>query len=115
MLFQRIFAKLDKVLQNILSLEEHGSMPGSDGAASEEYYYLFGPRCGLVRADGTLEIGSIFEIVHQYDVNGKLLRRRSRWNLRRRPGDRFVIGSLAVIREYRKSKEPKPSLGGMMN
>lgn len=101
MLIQRILAWLDQVLHSILRLEQHGHLPGWEGAAREEHFWLFGPRCALVREDGHMEIGGIFEVVHRYDEMGRLLLRRSRWKLRRQPGDRMLFDDMEITIAYR--------------
>ncbi len=98
---QRVLARIDQIVSSLFRLQEYEFKPGCQGATSERHYFNFGPYCGIVHADGSMEIGTIFEMVHLYDCLGKLLLRRSRWKLPRLPGDRFIYGRNAVTSAYR--------------
>ncbi|KKW22464.1 MAG: hypothetical protein UY64_C0001G0011 [Parcubacteria group bacterium GW2011_GWA1_51_12] len=113
---QKALACFDRLITAVLQLAYDSHEPGGDGAASEWHYYHFGPRCAIIRANGSMEIGSIFEVVHCYDASGKLLARRSRWKLRRFPGDRFIFGTKKVNEAYRNSPQYDPyPFGGFVN
>lgn len=99
---QRVLARVDRVVSSLLRLEEYEFRPGCNGVTSERHYFHFGFRCGIIHADGSMEIGTIFEIVHLYDCLGKLLLRRSRWKLPHLPGDRFIYGRNAMTSAYRR-------------
>jgi hypothetical protein len=102
-MIQQMLAWLDRAISDLFRLEYHINEPGTDGAARDEVYFIYaGPRYGIIRNNGSLEIGGYFQVQHRYNRLGKLLSRRL-CRKSAKPGERLLSGNAAVYAMARQS------------
>jgi len=92
-MFTKLFALFDRAISALFRLSSSSSLPGSKGAARNACYFgFFGPRFIIFRKGKVHAIGGMFEILHRYDWNGRLLSRQLRFKAEFEPGDALFFG-----------------------
>lgn len=100
MLFQRLLARWDKFISNLLRLSRDTTSSGQGTPSVSCFYTMLGPRIAIVNeARGVRILTGLFTMRHYYDRDGKLIRRLPvRKEVKK--GERLIIGTRRAYEAY---------------